>query len=382
MRCAQCGNEDPRYFVYDKGMYYCRRCISFSRCNVGETIVSASLKQAVYHCRPKLKFDLTNDQKRVSQEILMHLKNGKDVFVYAATGAGKTECTFDSICYYLSLGKKVAFSISRRQVVLEIAERLRLVFPSLSVIAVTQGYTSITDGDLIVCTMHQLYRYPDCFDLLIMDEVDAFPYVGNQVLQTIACRSCRGQKLYLSATPDEQSMERIQKKEMEMVCLFKRPHGYPLVVPKVYCGSLFFQVVLAWIFCFHCVKEGKQVLLFVPRRQDCVWMKFLFSRFFSCEAVHSNTKEKDEILDAFREHRFELMITTTLLERGITVPSVQVLVLQADHVVFTTASLIQIFGRVGRSFKDPTGKGLCLCQRKNKAIQDCINELCQMNTSV
>lgn len=86
MRCAQCGNEDPRYFVYDKGMYYCRRCISFSRCNVGETIVSASLKQAVYHCRPKLKFDLTNDQKRVSQEILMHLKNGKDVFVYAATG--------------------------------------------------------------------------------------------------------------------------------------------------------------------------------------------------------------------------------------------------------------------------------------------------------
>ena len=48
-----------------------------------------------------------------------------------------------------------------------------------------------------------------------------------------------------------------------------------------------------------------------------------------------------------------------ILERGITVPSVQVIVCQADHAVFTSASLIQIFGRVGRSFDDPTGKGVC-----------------------
>ena len=59
----------------------------------------------------------------------------------------------------------MGFAISRRQVVLEIAQRLRQAFPTLHIVEVTQGYTTITDGDIIVCTMHQLYRYPDGFDL-------------------------------------------------------------------------------------------------------------------------------------------------------------------------------------------------------------------------
>ncbi|MEF2921783.1 MAG: hypothetical protein U0O16_05000 [Holdemanella sp.] len=46
---------------------------------------------------------------------------------------GKTEICFESICGYLAQGKKVGFAISRRQVVLEIANRLRIAFPELSV---------------------------------------------------------------------------------------------------------------------------------------------------------------------------------------------------------------------------------------------------------
>ena len=92
---------------------------------------------------------------------------------------GKTEICFESICGYLAQGKKVGFAISRRQVVLEIANRLRRAFPELSVCEVAQGYTQVTDADLIVCTTHQLYRYPYAFDLLILDELDAFPFVGN-----------------------------------------------------------------------------------------------------------------------------------------------------------------------------------------------------------
>ena len=80
---------------------------------------------------------------------------------------GKTEICFESICGYLAQGKKVGFAISRRQVVLEIANRLRIAFPELSVCEVAQGYTQVTDADLIVCTTHQLYRYPYAFDLLI-----------------------------------------------------------------------------------------------------------------------------------------------------------------------------------------------------------------------
>ena len=382
MKCNQCGNEDERFFAYDKGVYYCRKCVAFGRKDAYEKVNSCHLSTRVIDVKPQLKYELTNKQKIISNKIVTYLKQNKDVFVYAATGAGKTETVFESICYYLSLGKKVGFAISRRQVVLEIANRLRIAFPNLKIVEVTQGYTTITDGDIIVCTMHQLYRYPDGFDLLIMDEADAFPYVGNQVLQTIANRACKGQKVLLSATPDEESFARIKRKEMELVTLFERPHKHPLIVPKVYELNLFFQVLMIIVCCYKWTKEKKQILVFVPRKQDCLWLNMVLKFFFRSAFVHSQSKDKDDILDRFRSKMLDVLISTTLLERGITIPSVQVIVLQADHAVFTCASLIQIFGRVGRSFDDPSGKGVCLCFRKNQAIRDCIDQLCQMNASV
>lgn len=350
--------------------------------DVGQKVKPVKLTQKTFHVKPVMKFELTPSQKRVSDNVLNHLRNGKDVFVYAATGAGKTEITYASICDYLARGKKVCFAISRRQVVLEIADRLQSVFPTLNVICVAQGYTDILDGDIIVCTMHQLYRYPQCFDLMIMDEIDAFPYVGNTLLQQLSKDACRGQKLCLSATPDEQSLEAMKNHMMEMECLFERPHKHPLVVPKVIQVSLFFQFWIAFFFCLSCKKEKKQVLFFVPRKQDGQWISLILSLFVKTKAIHSASKDKDEILDAFRAGKLDVLVCTTLLERGITVPSVQVVVYHGDHAVFTTASLIQIYGRIGRTFKDPTGRGLCLCQYANESVRLCCEQIKWMNDSV
>ena len=382
MKCPRCQNENPRLFGYDKGTYYCRKCIAFSRVNIGDTIAPCVLAHRVWKGHPSLEYELTKYQKACSLQALKILQSGKDVFVYAAAGAGKTEITFESICAYLSQGKKVCFAISRRQVVLEIAARLRKAFPELSVVEVAQDYTSITDADLIVCTMHQLYRYPYGFDLLILDEVDAFPYAGNDLLEKLVELSCKGQKMYLSATPSSSMLEQMEKKTMEVVQLFQRPHGKPLIVPQVKEGSLFRQLILLFWFCVKCIRAHKQVLVFVPRKEDCTWLSFLLNRFFKARGIHSQTKEKDELLDRFRNRELDILVCTTLLERGITIGSVQVAVLEAQHAVFTTASLIQIFGRVGRTFKDPYGKGVCLCRYASPSVRQCVRILRQMNDSV
>ena len=350
--------------------------------NIGDTILPCTLSKKVWKGKPELDYELTNAQKKASHKALSYLKQGKDVFVYAATGAGKTEITFESICYYLALGKKVAFAISRRQVVLEIAQRLRKAFKDLSVVGVAQDYTSITDGDLIVCTMHQLYRYPYGFDLLVLDEVDAFPYAGNQLLEQIVQLSCKGQKMYLSATPSKEILLQIQQKKMEMVELFVRPHGYPLIIPKVIQAALWRQVLVLVRFCRRCKKENKQVLVFVPRRNDCFWMTVLLNFFVKTKGIHSQTEDKDQILEDYRQKKIDVLVCTTLLERGITIPSVQVAVFEGQHAVYTAASLIQIFGRIGRSMKDPSGKGICLCQYASSSIRECVRILKQMNASV
>ena len=122
MQCQRCKNTDPKYFAYDHGIYYCRKCIAFGRLDVGEKPKVPQVSHVVYKKGYHLDFEMTALQKAAAEKTLTYLKQGKSVFVYAATGAGKTEMTLESISYYLSQGKKVGFAISRRQVVLEICQ--------------------------------------------------------------------------------------------------------------------------------------------------------------------------------------------------------------------------------------------------------------------
>lgn len=376
MRCHRCGNEDFRFFGTDHGVPYCRFCLSFSRLDVGQHPAVPVLKAPVWRGKIRLSFALTPFQQEVSRQILSCLQAGDSVFCYAVAGAGKTEITFASIDWFLQRGKKVCFAISRRQVVLEIADRLRQAFPDLEVTEVCEGHTEKTDGDLIVCTTHQLYRYPGCFDLLILDELDAFPYRGSRLLETMAERSCRGVKLMLSATPDEVSRQQIESGELKAVRLFRRPHGHPVPEPVFRFGSLPVQLLYLW----HHLRrlKDRQILVFVPRIRD----GRLVSRLLGCPCIDSTVSDKDGIMARFRNREFRILVSTTLLERGITVPSVQVIVLEGDHAVFTTASLVQIFGRAGRSFSDPEGECLCFAKTMSESMRECADLLHQMNESV
>ncbi|HAM31162.1 MAG TPA: DNA/RNA helicase [Erysipelotrichaceae bacterium] len=378
MKCLRCHNEKESLFAYDQGVYYCRRCVAFGRMDVGQTLAIPDLSCRAVDVSPELKFALTKEQEHVSEQALAHLKNGKNVFVYAATGAGKTEICYRSICHYLKKGKKVGFAISRRQVVLEIAARLREVFPTLKIVEVCQDYTKEIDGDLIVCTIHQLYRYPETFDLLILDELDAFPYAGNALLKQFVDNACKGERLCLSATLDPSLQEDIDQKKVEVVALFQRPHKKPLIVPEVIRIFRLAQRLLVWHYCLQFTKQGKQTIVFVPRKKDTLFFELLLHPF-NAKAIHSSKKNKDEIMEQFRNRQFPVLVSTTLLERGITVPGVQAIVYDGDHTVFTQASLIQIFGRVGRKFDDPYGRGICLCSRKNESIASCVRTIEWMN---
>ena len=171
MKCERCGAKDPVFFYVFRRTYYCRKCIVFGKVEVRSSIPIPVVQKREIDCTYTLGFELTKEQQAVIQKIRLVLKNKQKVLIYAACGAGKTEITMDSIQTYLRSGKKVGYAISRRQVVLEIAERMQTAFRNVEVTKVCGGYTTKTDGDLIVCTTHQLYRYHQCFDLLILDEI-------------------------------------------------------------------------------------------------------------------------------------------------------------------------------------------------------------------
>lgn len=380
MKCLRCGNQDNKYFYNDKGVYYCRKCIMFGRIDVGTMGPIRKYRKKQHSCKYHLPFSLTIYQDKVVIQLNTYLHQHQNTLVYAAPGAGKTEIVMQSIQEYLNAGKKVGFAISRRQVVLEIAKRLQEAF-TVDVVAVCEGYTRIVDGDIIVCTMHQLYRYTHTFDLLIMDEVDAFPYYQNKMLETIAMHACIGEIIYLTATPDNQMKEAIKKDELKVVELFRRPHGYPLVVPDVKLMPKWLQYINLYYFLKRKQLEKKKVLVFVPTIQLTIYLSKIFSFWFSVAAFSSKTMEKEKCIHDFTHLNIHVLFCTTVLERGITIKGVDVCVVEANHIVFNEASLIQIFGRIGRSVQIPTGEGLLLCSKKNKEIKNCISTIQRMNTN-
>lgn len=376
MQCPRCLNTDRSYFYRGSRGWYCRRCISFGRVMLEEDSRPAVLSPVTAGSEEYvLQYPLTPYQKEISHRCALSAGN-TDVLIHAVCGAGKTELILESAAKMLGRGKKVCFAIPRRQVVLELSEHLQACFPHAKVTAVCGGHTEVTDGDLIVCTTHQLYRYYQAFDLLILDEPDAFPFRGNPVLHGIAETACRGTKIYLTATPDETMRRRVKEGTLLELKLNKRPHGHPVPVPKIITAPsvVLLYVLLRWL-------KGRNTprMVFVPTIREAGLMTRFLGLFLPCRCVTSKQENRDAVIAAFRKEKAGVLVATTVMERGVTVPGCDICVFHADHGVFDEASLIQMAGRAGRTFEQPDGDVLFLQTKRSVLTDQCRQEILEVN---
>lgn len=362
MKCLKCQNDDERYFFYHQGDRICRKCITFQEGLLEHEVLSIHEEiDAEY----TLSFDLSERQKELSSRLVQFIEEGHDVLVYAACGCGKTEIILELLKDQLSKGLKIGIAIPRRQVVLELKERLSKYFKKLNVVAVCEGYTDDVFGDLVICTTHQLFRYENYFDIIIVDEPDAFPFYNNDLLQNILKLAYRRNVVYLTATPDS------NMKQLKTLSLFRRFHGVDLMVPKV---CVHFKFIL-YLELYRFIRSHQKVMVFVPT----IKLAMIFSKLFKTPCIHSKTSHKEALIKGFENEEFKVLITTTIMERGVTFKGVDICVLYANHHVFTEASLIQIAGRVGRVASHPTGEGLFLCESRSEKVETCIKTLNMMN---
>src|SRR5699024_8442189 len=119
----------------------------------------------------------------------------------------------------------------------------------------------------------------------------------------------------------------------------------------------------------------RQLLLFVPT----VALVHSLASIYQVESVHAEDPGRKEKIMKFRRKELHTLVTTTILERGVTFPSVDVVVLDAGHDVFDEAALVQIAGRAGRSPDDPTGEVLYIHQGKTDAMVAAIQQIKMMN---
>ncbi|MGG4049618.1 helicase-related protein, partial [Paenibacillus favisporus] len=289
--------------------------------------------------------------------------------LWAVTGAGKTEMIFPLLDSVLAVGGRVLVATPRRDVVLELAPRLAKAFSGVRIVTLYGGSAERWEsGALTLATTHQLMRFYHAFDLVVIDELDAFPYHNDPMLAYAAQHACKpdGKFVYLSATPPRPLQREVSRGTLPHAKVPVRYHGHPLPVPKRIAmrsvetclrqpkllGPLVGELRRS-------IDRGAQIFLFVSRiRHIGPLVEILRRRFkdISVEGTSSEDSGRGEKVMAFRKKEIRLLVTTTILERGVTVPRSDVYILDADSSLFDEASLVQMAGRAGRSSEDPAGR--------------------------
>ena len=372
--CSRCGNSDPKYIGYLNGKPYCRFCISMRGKNATKKLPG---RGAVVI---NLGYPLSKEQKNLSKQIVENYQNNTDTLVNAVCGAGKTELVYGVIAHCLSLGKVVAFAVPRRDVVIELSQRIHMVFPHNSVVSVYGGHTDKLVADIVVLTTHQLYRYEKYFDLIILDEIDAFPFKDNKLLNSMFFRAIKGNIVMMSATPSKDIIDYFSQGNRKILELNTRFHRHPLPVPETVVLFGIFKIPYLIKTMRKMISEGKKVFVFAPTISRCESL-FKITKIFVKNGtfVHSKCKDRAQKISKFKKGEYDYLVTTAVLERGVTFKNLQVIIYDADSEIYNSQTLIQIAGRVGRKIDAPKGQVLFLVNKRTPEIEEAISTIRNKN---
>lgn len=407
-RCLRCNNSKKSLLGYfpcatcNETHIYCRYCIMMGRVSTCELVYEWTgpnhpWKQQKQTCT--WQGELTFAQSKAADAVKEAVLNQTEQLVWAVTGAGKTEILFKGIELALAQGKRICIASPRADVVRELLPRIQEAFAQVPVQGL-YGKSRDREGtaQLIIATTHQLIRFKNAFDVMIIDEIDAFPYHNDEVLHYVTNRATKqiSTKIYLTATPRQNLKNKLATNKLSHCFVPIRYHGNPLPVPKPisdYSLSKLLQQYelpksfINWL--DNRQRPDRQLLIFVPtikladQLYEAVAHQMLNKNMIAHRSavanVHAEDPLREQKVQQFRQKKFQVLITTTILERGVTFPSIDVVVLQANHRVFDEAALVQIAGRAGRNQRDPTGEVLFFHDGKTNALVQSILSIKKMN---
>ena len=371
--CQRCLNEKESHFasfIYQGNeITYCRDCLDFKMVSSESLLYRSKIGSSVSAEAGKLNVDfkLSFLQQQASEFSKQLLRNREIGITWAVCGAGKTEMMFEAISEALASNKRVCWAIPRADVVVELVPRLRASFPNAKVIGL-HGHSNEKDqyADIVITTTHQLIRFYQAFEFLIIDEVDAFPYTFDPMLPRLVKKSCKPKCaiIYLSATPSRSDQKLIKSGSLKSCLIPARYHLNSLDIPTFrWCGPLNSYLnygllpysIVKWL--KEKINRQRRALLFVPSiKMGRQLKKVLLKRMgLDVNFVFSNDEQRLEKVQQFKEGKGQFLITTMILERGVTIVDIDVAIFAAHHEVFEESALVQISGRVGRSPKFPHG---------------------------
>lgn len=384
-KCFQCGNINKYNFFYYKNNFkndciYCKKCISFKNSNNINYYFKFYKPQNINYNNlifPKIK--LSSEQEKASNFLIKNSNTNKKSLIWAVCGAGKTEIIYELLYKNLKNNKIICIAIPRKDIVNEIYNRLKKDF-KIEINILHGEKKQIKNSNLYITTTHQLIDYYNFFDIIIVDEVDAFPFSCDDVLEYSAKKSLKKNSpiIFLSATPSK----KIQKAVNEIYKIPIRYHNKLLPIPKIKLFPKNNEQISKELINFinNVRKNNRRALIFVPTiEKSKILGKKLNKLLGNVEYINSKDAKRREKLKKMYNKNIDVMITTTILERGVTFDYLDVLIYEADNKNFSKEALIQIAGRVGRKHYDYSGKIIFLANKITSEMKKAIKEINKMN---
>jgi len=422
LECRRCLNTDIKKWqvhCYSCGSecYYCEQCLQLGKVKSCSLLISnrqqdqkANLAKPTIHSiahyiQPYHLSDAQEDAvKQLLESIIEYYQLSRRVrklrkkdkplqyLIWAVTGAGKTEMIFPLIALFLSMKKTVLIAIPRRDVVQELQPRIAKAFPTYKVISLYGGSRQVWDfGQIYVTTTHQLVRFSSYFDLVILDEMDAFPYYNNKMLSRTLKRVQKDKSCFVQLTATLPYKERLQVRfrQLNYIKVPVRYHRHPLPIPEFVKTASLFSILQAHAIpptLKHIIEQSHQrgavLFIFLQRKVYLQPFAQLLKQNFSYLAISYTFAEdvdREVKVKQFRERKIDILITTSILERGVTIKKSDICIMDAHQLAYTRTAIVQMAGRAGRSIEDPKGFVYLLGLEKTAEIKGAIKDIKHMN---
>ena len=304
-----------------------------------------------------LPFVLTNDQKSAIKDIKKDFNSDKSArrIVMGDVGSGKTMVILSSVvmAYPKRSVLMAPTTILANQLFDEAKKFLSLHVKSCLVVSATSKKEDLSKYDFLIGTHALLHRKLPDFDLVMVDEQHRF---GTKQRELINQLSIVDEKhphfLQFSATPIPRTMSMIQSSLVDFSFIKETPFEKDIdtkIIQKQDFKELTVHIKRE-------VEEGRQVIVIYPLVEESETIEYQSieeargyweKNYEKVFVTFGADKNKEEVLATFREEG-NILIATTLVEVGISLPNLSTIVIVGAERL-GLASLHQLRGRVSRN---------------------------------
>lgn len=323
-----------------------------------------------------LPFPLTNDQKNVVNEIIEDLSSDGRMnrLLQGDVGSGKTIVSIIAMYANFLSGYQSALMAPTEILATQHYNTIKELLKDYDIrICLLTGsvlkkeklviYEKLKNGEIdIIVGTHALIQEEveyQSLGLVVTDEQHRFGVNQRLSLQN---KGTRPDILYMSATPIPRTYALTIYGDMDVSIIKERPKGRKPIQTFVKTNEEITEVLQMM---YDELKAGHQIYVIAPLIEESEnsdlttvnelkdKMTLAFGKKYKIDMIHGKMTPvlKDNVMNNFKDHNVDILISTTVIEVGVDVENATMMVI-FDASRFGLSTLHQLRGRVGRSSFD------------------------------